>query len=212
MTGDFVGVTSGTGVAGTWSGTFVFQVAKKSCLARRTRTLVPSNFIMTSSTILTRKQFTIVAVDITIASLKAVDTDALVASFSVLAGAVVLARVQSGTLVNILSTVWTGPLSWALARISAHSVLANGTILAKMSGTVIYIVLAVTTAKTHRAGALIVISSNGAASSTIFTGARITGNIWCITILTSPPFVAGALVSTVSVHTSSVTTRISMSP
>ena len=91
LAGDLVGVAAGTHIAGVPC-TLVLQVAKETCLAWWAFALIPANLVVAGAAILTGTVGTLIRVEFAVHSFKSVDTDALIATLGVLAGAVVLAR------------------------------------------------------------------------------------------------------------------------
>ena len=142
LAGDLVCVTAGAHVA--WHPcTFVFQVAEETSLAWWAFTLVTANLVMTSATILARTIDTLVRVKFAVYSFKSVDTDALIATLSVLAGAVVLAGLGHQALVHVLAAVVAGPCGGARARVGVHAVHAPAAVLAEVARAVVPVSLAV---------------------------------------------------------------------
>ena len=142
LAGDLVCVAAGAHVA--WHPcTFVFQVAEETSLAWWAFALVTANLVMTSATILARTIDTLVRVKFAVYSFKSVDTDALIATLSVLAGAVVLARLGGGALVDILAAVVPCPVDRAVARVGVDPIHALATMLAEVAAAVVPVHLAV---------------------------------------------------------------------
>ena len=146
LAGDLVCVAAGAHVA--WHPcTFVFQVAEETSLAWWAFALVTANLVMTSATILARTIDTLVRVKFAVYSFKSVDTDALIATLSVLAGAVVLARLGGGALVDILAAVVPCPVDRAVARVGVDPIHALATMLAEVAAAVVPVHLAVSSLK-----------------------------------------------------------------
>ena len=146
LAGDFVCVAAGTHIAGVPC-TLVLQVAEETCLAWWTFALVTANLVVTGAAILTGTVGTLIRVEFAVHSFKSVDTDALIATLSVLAGAVVLARLGGSALVDILAAVVPCPVDRAVARVGVDPIHALATMLAEVAAAVVPVHLAVSTFK-----------------------------------------------------------------
>ena len=133
-------------------GALVLQVAEQAGLARRALALVAPHLVVARAAVLTRTVHALVAVLFAVAALVAVDADALVAALGVLAGAVVLAGLRDGALVQVDSAVLAGPGGGAAAGVGGDSVLAEAAVLAEVAGAIVEVLLAVTTGETWGGG------------------------------------------------------------
>lgn len=142
LTGDLVSVTAGAHVARVPC-TLVLKVAEETCLAWWAFALVTANLVVTGASVLAGTVGTLVRVKFAVHSFKSVDTDALIAALGVLAGAVVLARLGGGTLVDILPAVITRPVDRAVTGVGVHPVHTLASMLAKVASAVVPVHLAV---------------------------------------------------------------------
>jgi ketopantoate reductase len=86
---------------------------------------------MTSATVETGFRFAIIDIDLTIVTLKSVDTDARIASIRIMTRGSVLAYVRPQlALVDVLRTITSTVLGGTVARIGAYSVNTAASILA----------------------------------------------------------------------------------
>ena len=146
LAGDFVCVAAGTHIAGVPC-TLVLQVAKETCLAWWAFALIPANLVVAGAAILTGTVGTFIRVEFAVHSFKSVDTDALITTLGVLAGAMVLARLGGGALVDILPTVFPSPVDRAVTGVGVHPVHTLAPMLAKVTSAVVPVHLAVSTLK-----------------------------------------------------------------
>ena len=142
LAGDLVRVAAGAHVARVPC-TLVLQVAEETCLAWWTFALVAANLVVTGAPILARTVGTLVGVEFAVHSFESVDADAFVATLGVLAGAVVLARLGGGTLVDILAAVLPSPVDRAVTGVSVDLVQALAPVLTKVASAVVPVHLAV---------------------------------------------------------------------
>jgi len=142
LAGDLVRVAAGAHIARVPCA-LVLQVAEETCLAWWAFALVTANFVVTGAAVLARTVGAFIRVQFTVHSFKSVDTDALVAALSVLAGAVVLARLGGGALVHILPAVLPCPVDRAVAGVGVHPINTLAPMLAKVASAVISVHLAV---------------------------------------------------------------------
>jgi len=173
---DLVCVATGAHIAGVPC-TLVLQVAEETCLAWWAFALVAANLVVAGAAILTGTVGTLIRIEFAVHSFKSVDTDALVATLGVLAGAVVLARLGGGALVDILPAVFPCPVDRAVTGVGVHPVHTLAPMLAKVASAVVPVHLAVFALKSYRTVTLVSIGSNLIASSPILARARVAGNI-----------------------------------
>jgi len=152
-------------------------VAKETCLAWWAFALIPANLVVAGATILTGTVGTFIRVEFAVHSFKSVDTDALITTLSVLAGAMVLARLGSGALVDILSTVFPCPVDRAVTGVGVHPIHTLAPMLAKVTSAVVPVHLAVSTLKSFGAVTLVSVGSNLITSSPILARAWVAGDI-----------------------------------
>ena len=141
-----VGVAPGARVAGV-DQTLVVQVTQEARLAPGTLALVSPHLVVTSPSVLTRRDAAVVLVLLAVLPDEPVDTDTLVSALRVLAGPVVLAGVVESALVHILETVLAGPVVGTGAVVSVDSVNTNSAILTEVSATVVNVDLTVLSAE-----------------------------------------------------------------
>jgi len=152
-------------------------VAKETCLAWWAFALIPANLVVAGAAILTGTVGTLIRVEFAVHSFKSVDTDALITTLSVLAGAMVLARLGSGALVDILSTVFPCPVDRAVTGVGVHPIHTLAPMLAKVTSAVVPVHLAVSTLKSFGAVTLVSVGSNLITSSPILARAWVAGDI-----------------------------------
>ena len=122
-------------------------MAKETCLAWWAFALIPANLVVAGAAILTGTVGTLIRVEFAVHSFKSVDTDALITTLSVLAGAMVLARLGGGALVDILPTVFPCPVDRAVTGVGVHPIHTLAPMLAKVTSAVVPVHLAVSTLK-----------------------------------------------------------------
>jgi hypothetical protein len=152
-------------------------VAEETCLAWRAFALVTANLVVAGAAILTGTVGTLIRVEFAVHSFKSIDTDALIAALGVLAGAVVLARLGGGALVDILPAVLPCPVDRAVTGVGVHPVHTLASMLAKVASAVIPVHLAVSALKSYRTVTLVSVGSNLIACSSILARARVAGDI-----------------------------------
>lgn len=184
--------------------TLVIQVTQQPRLPVGTHALVLAHLVHAGATILAGIDLAIVLVLFAVRTLESIDTDALIASLSVAAGPVVLARVVEGALVHVLQTVSTGPVWGTLAGVSVDTIDTGSVILTNVSLAIINIDFTVRSGKSTLAGAVVLVSPGLGAHSSVIARSRITGVIDSVTILPSPSSVTVTLVSAVGVLTPAV--------
>lgn len=152
-------------------------MAKETCLAWWAFALIPANLVVAGATILTGTVGTFIRVEFAVHSFKSVDTDALITTLGVLAGAMVLARLGGGALVDILPTVFPCPVDRAVTGVGVHPIHTLAPVLAKVTSAVVPVHLAVSTLKSFRAVTLVSVGSNLITSSPILARAWVAGDI-----------------------------------
>ena len=118
-------------------------MAEETCLAWWTFALVSTNLVMASAAILTGAVGALIRIEFAVDSFKSVDTDALIAPLGVLAGAVILARLGGGTLIDVCAAILSCPVDRAVTGVGVHPVNALAPMLTKMASTVVPVHLAV---------------------------------------------------------------------
>lgn len=115
-------------------------MAQKPGFVGRTFANIAGNAVMTSATIETGLDGTIVHVNVAIVALVSVDTNTRIASVGVMTRRSVLTNVRSGqAFVDILGTITTCIFGWTITGIGADSVNAAASVLAKMTVAIIYV-------------------------------------------------------------------------
>ena len=141
-----VGVAPGARVAGV-DQTLVVQVTQEARLAPGTLALVSPHLVVTSPSVLTRRDTAVVLVLLAVLPDEAVDADTLVAALGVLTSPVVLAGIVEGAFVHVIETVETSPVVWTGTIVSVDSINTNTAIHTEIPFTVINVDLAVLSSK-----------------------------------------------------------------
>ena len=141
-----VGVAPGARVAGV-DQTLVVQVTQEARLAPGTLALVSPHLVVTSPSVLTRRDAAVVLVLLAVLPDEAVDADTLVAALGVLTSPVVLAGIVEGAFVHVIETVETSPVVWTGTIVSVDSINTNTAIHTEIPFTVINVDLAVLSSK-----------------------------------------------------------------
>ena len=136
LSGHLVGVAPGSWFAGI-DVALVVQVANEASLAKWTLALVFANLVHAGSSRQARIDSTVVLVLLTVWSDETIDTDALVASFSVSASAMVLTGIVEGTLIHIVQTISAGVVGRTLTGVGIDTVNTDATILTNIAFTII---------------------------------------------------------------------------
>ena len=142
LSSHLVGVAPGSWFAGV-NVALVIQVANETSFAKRTLALVFADLVHTSSSRKTRIDSTVVLILLAVWSDETIDTDALVASLGVSAGAMVLTGIVEGTLVHILQTISSSVVWRTLTGVGVDSVNTDATILTNIAFTIVNVYLTV---------------------------------------------------------------------
>lgn len=132
-------------------GTGVVQVAQKTCFVGWAFTNVAGHTIMTSSTIETRLDGTVVHINLAIVALVAVDANARVTTLGIVTRGAVLAHVGPRcAFINVLSAKAPRVFRGAIAGIRADSIHASSPVLAEVSIAIVLVDVAARAGKTSR--------------------------------------------------------------
>ena len=130
---DHAGLADGSCIARVGCASIV-DVTQKSSLVRGTFANETGHTIPTCPAVEARLSGTVIHVDLAVMAFEAVDTNARVSTFGVVAGGAVLAYVgPGGAFINVLGAKASGVFGGAVAGVGADSINATASILAKMS-------------------------------------------------------------------------------
>lgn len=185
-------------------------MTKESSTSRRTFTFVPTNFINAGSTIRARVAGTFVHFELTALAFETINTNTIITPICILTRSMVLARIVQRTLVNILTTVLSLPVGWTITSIGIYSVNTNTTMLTKLSYTIVYILLTITTSETTGTGTVVLIIAHCGTDPVVVARIGVAGYVDGVTIGPSIALFAVTLVSPIGVNTLSMLTWVAV--
>lgn len=191
------------------SHTLVIQVTQKTCFTDGTLAVEGANTVVARGTLKTTLLSAIVLVLPAIVPDPAVDTYTRVSTVRINTGGSVLAEVRvQGAFINILRAEIAGERWWTPARVIVDPVNARGTVLTRVTETVVHVLLTVMTGEADGTLALVFKLADHQAGTTVSARGRVARHILGLAVDPGISRVTATSISAKHVDTAAVKTRI----